>query len=58
MLEDVLVSGIVRRSDLVVSLATVAVSALSGPLGPVDVAVAKELVKTCQTVWDRNSPER
>lgn len=47
----------VRRSDLVVSLATVAVSALSGPLGPVGVAVAKELVKNCQSVWDRHSPE-
>lgn len=48
---------VVRRSELVVSLATVAVSALSGPLGPVGVAVAKELVKTCNSVWGRTSPE-
>ncbi len=41
-----------------VSLATVAISALAGPLGAVGVAAATELVKTCQAAWDRNSPQR
>ncbi|SHJ05103.1 hypothetical protein SAMN02745244_01621, partial [Tessaracoccus bendigoensis DSM 12906] len=47
-----------RRSDLVVALATVTISALSGPLGPMGVAVARELVKASNSVWDRTSPER
>lgn len=51
-------AGVAKRSDLVVSLATVAISALTGPLGAVGVAAAKELVKTCQAAWDRNSPQR
>lgn len=48
----------VRRSDLVASLSNVAISALGGTLGPVGTAVARELVTTCQSLWDRGSPER
>lgn len=57
-MDDGVVAEVVRRSELVMSLATVAISALSGTLGPVGVAVAKELVKTCNAVWGRTSPER
>lgn len=58
LVDDDVVAEVVRRSDLVVSLATVAIGALSGPLGPLGVVVAQELVKTCNSVWGRTSPQR
>ncbi|RRD50450.1 NACHT domain-containing NTPase [Arachnia propionica] len=50
--------ALVKRSELVTALATVAVSALSGPLGPVGVTAAKELVKLLQGAWAKGSKER
>ncbi|WP_277063332.1 NACHT domain-containing protein [Schaalia cardiffensis] len=40
------------------SLATVTVSALAQPLGPVGVLAAQQLVKLCEKAWSRTSPER
>jgi hypothetical protein len=52
------IGGVMRRADLVESLATVAISTLSGPLGQVGVAVAKELVKYSKSAWSGQSDER
>mgnify|MGYP000924922474 CR=1 FL=1 len=50
--------GTPTRDDLVLSLATVTVSALAQPLGPVGVLAAQQLVKLCEKEWSRTSPER
>ena len=50
--------GTPTRDDLVLSLATVTVSALAQPLGPVGVLAAQQLVKLCEKAWSRTSPER
>jgi hypothetical protein len=48
----------VKRSDLIVSLATVATTALAGALGPVGLEVARQTVKLAQSLWDNGSPQR
>ena len=50
--------GTPTRDDLVLSLATVTVSALAQPLGTAGVLAAQELVKLCEKAWQLKSTEK